>query len=180
MDADVPVVPAEGSPRVPENAPSVQDPVAVDGGAAAVVHKAAAAAVEPVPPLPVAGSGPSQSFESGVKAPIENLFGVEDQEGLQSFLEGIGSDVSLGPYDPGPDETEGGEDVQEDIGRFTDAERRQHERAIFEQCLPQIGMGLPRLPWEQGIYAQIFGGDDTFGLPTPDTWMPACNSSFLC
>eukprot|EP00435_Cladocopium_sp_Y103_P051818 s3100_g16.t1 len=81
----------------------------------------------------------SQPLESEVEAPIENLFGDYDHEGLRSYLEGLGSDVSQELYDPGPDDTEYGEGIPEDIG----------------------------------IYAQIFGGDDTFGLPTPDTWMPA-------
>eukprot|EP00435_Cladocopium_sp_Y103_P066198 s447_g28.t1 len=164
---------AEGSPRVPENPPTVQEPVAVDGGASDGATEVAAASETPAPPLPFAGPGPSQPLEGQVEAPIENLFGDFNQEGLQSYLEGLASDVSQELYDPGSEDAEGEDDFQAEIGRFTDAERRQHERAIFEQCLPQIGMGLPRLPWEQGIYAQIFGGEDTFGLPTPDTWMPA-------
>lgn len=31
------------------------------------------------------------------------------------------------------------------------------QRAIFENSAQTIGMGFPLLPWEHGVFAEIFG-----------------------
>ena len=39
---------------------------------------------------------------------------------------------------------------------FSASEAAHFERARFEQSMATIGMGMPRLPWEQGVFAEIF------------------------
>ena len=44
---------------------------------------------------------------------------------------------------------------------FSASEAARFERARFEQSMSTIGMGMPRLPWEQGVVAEIFNpGND--------------------
>ena len=44
---------------------------------------------------------------------------------------------------------------------FSASEAAHFERARFEQSMATIGMGMPRLPWEQGVFAEIFNpGND--------------------
>ena len=47
-------------------------------------------------------------------------------------------------------------DAAEDPPRFSSGEAERFERVRFEQSMATIGMGLPRLPWEQGVFAEIF------------------------
>ena len=47
-------------------------------------------------------------------------------------------------------------DAPVDLPRFTTGEAETFERVRFEQSMATIGMGLPRLPWEQGVFAEIF------------------------
>ena len=49
---------------------------------------------------------------------------------------------------------------------FTEKERANYERTIFEQSLASIGAGMPALPWEQGIFKEIFGEAKSDNLPT--------------
>ena len=44
---------------------------------------------------------------------------------------------------------------------FSASEAAHFERARFEQSMATVGMGMPRLPWEQGVFAEIFNpGND--------------------
>ena len=47
-------------------------------------------------------------------------------------------------------------DASLDLPRFAPGEAESFERIRFEQSMATIGMGMPRLPWEQGVFAEIF------------------------
>ena len=99
---------------------------------------------------------------------LSNLFGVYEQQLTPGEME----DDQL-YYDPGPDETPNEVPEETSIRRFSAVEKRHHERTVFEQSVPQLSLNLPKLPWEQGIYAQIFGGEDIQVFPSEDAWVPA-------
>ena len=40
---------------------------------------------------------------------------------------------------------------------------------IFAENMLSIGAGVPKLPWEEGIFGQIFGSNDPTGLPSLDS-----------
>ena len=105
-------------------------------------------------------------------ADLENLFGGYEQEDVHQLLAGEEEDDQM-YYDPGPDETPAESPKETSIRRFSTVEKRHHERTVFEQSIPQLGLSLPKLPWEQGIYAQIFGGEDIQVFPSEDAWLPA-------
>ena len=98
-------------------------------------------------------------------ADLENLFEAYEQEGVHQLLAEEEEDDQM-HYDPGQDETPAESPKEASIRRFSTVERRHHERTVFEQSMPQLGLGLPKLPWEQGIYAQIFGGEDIQVFPS--------------
>ena len=50
--------------------------------------------------------------------------------------------------------------------KFSPEEAARHSRAIFEQDLPNRALRGPKLPWEVGIMATIFGEGDPYGLPS--------------
>ena len=102
---------------------------------------------------------------------LENLFGGSEQEDVHQLLAEEEEDDQM-YYDPGSDETPAEIPKEASIRRFSTVERRHHERTVFEQSVPQLGLGLPKLPWEQGIYAQIFGGEDIQVFPSEDAWLP--------
>ena len=52
------------------------------------------------------------------------------------------------------------------IPKFTQEEAARHTQAIFEQDLPSMLQRGPKLPWETGIMATIFGNGDPLGLPS--------------
>ena len=52
------------------------------------------------------------------------------------------------------------------VPEFTPEEAARHSQAIFEQDLPSMLQRGPKLPWETGIMATIFGNGDPLGLPS--------------
>ena len=58
-----------------------------------------------------------------------------------------------------------GQQVLDKSPIFTEKERANFERTIFEQSLKSIGAGMPALPWEQGIFKEIFGEAKSDNLP---------------
>ena len=50
--------------------------------------------------------------------------------------------------------------------KFSPEEAARHSRTIFEQDLPNRALRGPKLPWEVGIMATIFGEGDPYGLPS--------------
>ena len=52
------------------------------------------------------------------------------------------------------------------VPEFTQEEAARHSQAIFEQDLPSMLQRGPKLPWETGIMATIFGNGDPLGLPS--------------
>ena len=105
-------------------------------------------------------------------ADLENLFEAYEQEGVHQLLAGEEEDDQM-YYDPGPDETPAESPKETSIRRFSTVERRHHERTVFEHSIPQLGLSLPKLPWEHGIYAQICGREDIQVFPSEDVWVPA-------
>ena len=57
--------------------------------------------------------------------------------------------------------------------RFTRAEASEFERTMFNMTCSNLGIGLPLLPWEQGVFAQIFAPEVSNGLPDTLNVAPA-------
>ena len=83
-------------------------------------------------------------------ADLENLIEAYEQEGVHQLLAGEEEDDQM-YYDPGPDETPAESPKETSIRRFSTVERQHHERTVFEQSIPQLGLSLPKLPWEHDI-----------------------------
>ena len=69
-----------------------------------------------------------------------------------------------------------------EVQRFTERERREHQRTIFEQSVAMTSRALPKLPWEVGVFAEIFGEssnlmsvDNNFWTPSPAEAIPEPN-----
>ena len=74
---------------------------------------------------------------------LENLFGGSEQEDVHRWLaEEVEGDQMY--YDPGSDETPAEIPKEASIRRFSTVEMRHHERTVFEQSVPQLGLGLPQ------------------------------------
>ena len=65
------------------------------------------------------------------------------------------------------------------VQKFTERERREHQRIIFEQSVAMSSRDLPKLPWEVGVFAEIFGDgsnpmsvDNNFWTPLPAEAIP--------
>ena len=56
---------------------------------------------------------------------------------------------------------------------------RTYERALAEASMQLRGQSSLRLPWEKGIYAEIFSGSE---LPTEDAFIacPRCTACRRC
>lgn len=57
--------------------------------------------------------------------------------------------------------------------RFSEPEASTVERAMFNMTCRNLGSGLPLLPWEQGVFAQIFAPELNNGLPDTLSVAPA-------
>ena len=123
------------------------------------------------------GRGPPNTVDDPAKTVVvvpepsqdlSNLFGAQEEQTPPGEME----DDQL-YYDPGSDETPNEVPEETSVRRFSAVEKRHHERTVFEQSIPQLSLNLPKLPWEQGIYAQIFGGEDIQVFPSEDAWVPA-------
>ena len=71
------------------------------------------------------------------------------------------------------------EDYWEPVGRprtladqFENMSTDRMNRLFFHNSMMGIGAGLPKLPWEEGVFAQIFGTADPFGLPVESDYTP--------
>ena len=49
---------------------------------------------------------------------------------------------------------------------FTGDEQRRYDRFVFESSMNTIGMGMPLLLWEQGVFAEVFNAVDNPGMPS--------------
>eukprot|EP00435_Cladocopium_sp_Y103_P009723 s610_g2.t1 len=142
--------PAEEMSSVPVDTPPSSTPVAV---------AAEEAVPEDVEAVPAAAAAPDLPVQADGDGPVEV---IPDPQGPAHVQE-----CEREYFDAG---CEGA--LEEPVEKFTEAERLHHERAVFEQTLPQIGLSMPKFPWEQGIYAQIFGNEDLGMLPPDDAWLP--------
>eukprot|EP00438_Fugacium_kawagutii_P031214 Skav220809 [mRNA] locus=scaffold150:475959:477851:+ [translate_table: standard] len=118
--------------------------------------------------------------DSPVAAPAlpSDLFGDPGQD------EGLEPAGDAG-HDPGeeegheadepPEPTEAASTVGEETFeplQFSSQEKEQYERALFQNVVVDVGRHLPKLPWETGIFSQIFGQDDNLGFPKLEDAVP--------
>ena len=108
-----------------------------------------------------ATAGPSEAEQD-----VTSLFGsqITGLEDVQEEGQDEGYSPSVLPASGWRGEYYDPEIEDETLPSFTAIERNNYERAMFEQMVPNVGSSLPRLPWEQGIFAQIFGGDPLSSL----------------
>eukprot|EP00438_Fugacium_kawagutii_P013640 Skav213113 [mRNA] locus=scaffold107:30039:32190:+ [translate_table: standard] len=74
-----------------------------------------------------------------------------------------------------PEPTEAASTVEEEAFeplQFSRQEKEQYERALFQNVVVDAGRHLPKLPWETGIFSQIFGQDDNLGFPKLEDAVP--------
>ena len=57
--------------------------------------------------------------------------------------------------------------------RYTEPEAIAFERAMYNMTFSNLGNGPPLLPWEQGVFAQIFAPEVSNGLPDTLNVAPA-------
>ena len=57
--------------------------------------------------------------------------------------------------------------------RYTEPEAIAFERAMYNMTFSNLGNGPPLLPWEQGVFAQIFAPESSNGLPDTLSVAPA-------
>eukprot|EP00438_Fugacium_kawagutii_P020059 Skav201039 [mRNA] locus=scaffold3386:228678:230729:+ [translate_table: standard] len=77
--------------------------------------------------------------------------------------------------DEPPEPTEAASTVEEEAFeplQFSHQEKEQYERALFQNVVVDVGRHLPKLPWETGIFSQIFGQDDSLGFPKLEDAVP--------
>ena len=53
--------------------------------------------------------------------------------------------------------------------RFGAMATNDFNRIFAEDSMMSVGAGIPKLPWEEGIFGQIFGANDPTGLPSLDS-----------
>ena len=56
--------------------------------------------------------------------------------------------------------------------QFENMSTDRMNRLFFHNSMMSIGAELPKLPWEEGVFAQIFGTADPFGLPAESDYTP--------
>eukprot|EP00435_Cladocopium_sp_Y103_P075000 s178_g53.t1 len=104
-----------------------------------------------------------------------NLFGYPDgkEEAIQGLMEGMTTecieyveewydDVETGPSEP-PEPV---------ADHFETMDFQQMNRVFFQNSMMSVGAGLPKLPWEEGVFAQIFGDGDLLGLVVEEDFTP--------
>ena len=53
-----------------------------------------------------------------------------------------------------------------DSWMFNVDEKKKYERFVFENSMSTIGLGMPQLPWEQGVFAEVFGASGSVAMPS--------------
>ena len=53
-----------------------------------------------------------------------------------------------------------------DSWMFDVDEKKEYERFTFENSMSTIGLGMPRLPWEEGVFADVFGTGSSSSMPS--------------
>ena len=53
-----------------------------------------------------------------------------------------------------------------DSWMFSVDEKKKYERFVFENSMSTIGLGMPQLPWEQGVFAEVFGASGSVAMPS--------------
>eukprot|EP00435_Cladocopium_sp_Y103_P060835 s17_g22.t1 len=92
--------------------------------------------------------------------------------GTESSIHLDGAEREEEFYDPG-EETEVDDTIEESrLRTFSGNEEARHRRFIFEQSVNFLPATMPLLPWEQGVFAEIFAGSSNLGLPDDRTWTP--------
>eukprot|EP00435_Cladocopium_sp_Y103_P055533 s2664_g18.t1 len=139
----------------------------------AAAREAAGVEVEPV--VQKAGEdGPSGSGHQNPET-AEELFALPN---FRLDYNAEGDEEPPGEfYDPGTEEELGGAadpeyEADEDLAVFTGREAPAFQRAVREHELSILGATMPKLPWETGIYAEIFGNVQNSVIPSNDFWMP--------
>ena len=53
-----------------------------------------------------------------------------------------------------------------DSWMFNVDEKKKYERFVFENSMSTIGLGMRQLPWEQGVFAEVFGASGSVAMPS--------------
>ena len=51
-------------------------------------------------------------------------------------------------------------------GELSVDEKKKYDRFVFENSMSTIGLGMPQLPWEQGVFAEVFGASGSIAMPS--------------
>eukprot|EP00435_Cladocopium_sp_Y103_P059351 s1613_g21.t1 len=110
------------------------------------------------------------SFEGG------SLFrGPEELENYLEELVNRGAPELQGEefYDPGVEEEFEQHSAQQTLAdHFETMNQASLDRIFFENSMMSVGAGMPKLPWEEGVFAQIFGSADALGFPGENDFTP--------
>eukprot|EP00435_Cladocopium_sp_Y103_P053343 s286_g17.t1 len=121
---------------------------------------------------PEAEATPGASEATGEAADgnpdLKDLFGTVTETSLDLDE----AEAREDEYDPGDWIDEDADNGEGPLRTFTGDEEARHRRFMFEQSLSFLPATMPLLPWEQGVFAEIFSTGSTMGLPDARSWTP--------
>eukprot|EP00435_Cladocopium_sp_Y103_P010077 s916_g2.t1 len=109
---------------------------------------------------------PDTSGLFGKEVDLEELFGDLSKDAGPS-------DGGIGDYHDGPEDFyEEPLEPQTLADHFETMDRARMDRIFFENSMMCVGAGLHKLPWEEGVFAQIFGNPGPMGYPLDSDFTP--------